>query len=113
MELACSTSSRASDHLGERGDLSGTSYPAANQQVERLVKCDVLAGMTGQVRHWRFHYNAHVRIFDERQASLVKSEHYRRTKTDPNATPRFAARADCPAFHVFAIEPSQAGTISQ
>jgi hypothetical protein len=67
MDIACSTSSRASDHLGERSDLSGTSYPAANQQVERLVKIDVLAKMTGQARHGGF--KTYARIFDEPQAS--------------------------------------------
>jgi hypothetical protein len=55
--------------VNEVRDLTGTSYPAANQLVERLVKIGVLAEMTGQVRHRRFQYNAYVRLFDEPQAS--------------------------------------------
>jgi Fic family protein len=50
-------------------DLTGTSYPAANQLVERLVKIGILAEMTGQARHRRFQYNTYVRLFDEPQAS--------------------------------------------
>ena len=55
--------------VNEVRDLTGTSYPAANQLVERLVKIGVLAEMTGQVRHRRFQYNAYVRLFDEPEVS--------------------------------------------
>jgi Fic family protein len=55
--------------VNEVRDLTGTSYPAANQLVERLVKIGVLAEMTGQVRHRRFQYKAYVRLFDEPEAS--------------------------------------------
>jgi hypothetical protein len=68
------------EHLHERPivsvnrvrDLTGTSYPAANQLVERLVKFGILAEMTRQVRHRRFQYNANVRLFDEPEASGAK-----------------------------------------
>jgi Fic family protein len=50
-------------------DLTGTSYAAANQLVERLAKIGILAEMTGQARHRRFQYDAYVRLFDEPDAS--------------------------------------------
>jgi len=50
-------------------DLTGTSYPAANQLVEQLVKIGILAEMTGQAPHRRFQYNTYVRLFDETEAS--------------------------------------------
>jgi len=50
-------------------DLTGTSYPAANQLVERLVKIGILAEMTGQARHRRFRYDSYVRLFDEPEVS--------------------------------------------
>jgi DNA-binding MarR family transcriptional regulator len=46
-------------------DLTGTTYPAANQLVDRLVKINVLSEITGQARHRRFRYDAYVRLFDE------------------------------------------------
>ena len=54
--------------VNEVRGLTGTSYPAANQLVERLVKIGVLAEMTGQARHRRFQYDAYVRLFDEPEA---------------------------------------------
>ena len=45
--------------------LTGTTYPAANHLVERLVKIEVLAEITGQARNRRFRYNAYIRLFDE------------------------------------------------
>jgi Fic family protein len=50
-------------------DLTGTTYPAANQLVERLVKIGVLAEITGQARNRRFRYDAYVRLFDEPDAN--------------------------------------------
>jgi Fic family protein len=54
--------------VNEVRNLTGTSYPAANQLVERLVKIGVLREMTGQMRHRRLQYNAYVWLFDEPQA---------------------------------------------
>jgi hypothetical protein len=54
---------------GARSDIPGTSSPAANPLAERLVKIGVLAGTTYQLRHWRFQYNAYVRLFEEPEAS--------------------------------------------
>jgi Fic family protein len=46
-------------------DLTGTTYPAANQLVERLVKIGILTEITGQVRNRLFRYDAYVGLFDE------------------------------------------------
>jgi len=46
-------------------ELTGTSYAAANQLVERLVSIGVLHEMTGQSRNRRFRYDAYIRLFDE------------------------------------------------
>ena len=45
--------------------LIGTTFPGANQIVQRLVDLKVLSEITGQVRHRRFRYDAYVRLFDE------------------------------------------------
>jgi len=45
--------------------LTGTTYTAANQLVERLVQAGILAEITGQARNRRFRYDAYVRLFDE------------------------------------------------
>lgn len=45
--------------------LIGTSYPAANDLVTRLVKADILQEITGQVRNRRFIYREYVDIFME------------------------------------------------
>ena len=46
-------------------ELTGTSYAAANQLVERLVTIGVLREMTGQSRNRRFRYDAYISLFDE------------------------------------------------
>jgi len=51
--------------VNEVRDLTGTTYPAANQLVERLVKIGMLTEITGQARNRRFRYDAYVRLFDE------------------------------------------------
>jgi Fic family protein len=48
--------------------LTGTTYPAANQLVERMVKIGILTEMTGQARNRRFRYDAYVGLFDEPDA---------------------------------------------
>src|SRR3954454_24797306 len=45
--------------------LTGTTFPAANQLVQRLVDLGILGEFTGQVRHRRFRYDAYVKLFDE------------------------------------------------
>jgi Fic family protein len=64
---------RVLEHLFERPitsvkevrSLTGTTYTAANQLVERLVKVGILAEITGQIRNRRFRYDGYVRLFDE------------------------------------------------
>ena len=55
--------------MNEVRDLTGTTYPAANQLVERLVKIGILSEITGQARNRRFRYDAYVRLFDEPDAN--------------------------------------------
>jgi Fic family protein len=45
--------------------LIGTTYPAANQLVQRLTDVGIISEITGQARHRRFRYDAYVRLFDE------------------------------------------------
>jgi Fic family protein len=45
-------------------ELTGSSYPAANQLVHRLVEAGVLVEVTGQARNRRFRYDAYVQLFD-------------------------------------------------
>jgi Fic family protein len=45
--------------------LTGTTYPAANQLVERLADIGVVAEVTGHVRNRRFRYDPYVRLFAE------------------------------------------------
>jgi len=64
---------RVLEHLYERPIISveqvrtitGTTYPAANQLVHKLVKHGILSESTGQKRHRRFRYDAYIRLFDE------------------------------------------------
>jgi Fic family protein len=63
---------RVLEHLYERPivsvadvqELTGTTYPAANTLVERLVEHGIVAEMTGRRRHRRFRYDAYVRLFE-------------------------------------------------
>jgi Fic family protein len=45
--------------------LTGTTYPAANQLVERLTEAGILAEVTGHARNRRFRYDPYVRLFAE------------------------------------------------
>jgi Fic family protein len=55
--------------VNEVRGLTGTTYPAANQLVERLVSTGILTEITGQARNRRFRYDAYVRLFDEPDGS--------------------------------------------
>jgi Fic family protein len=46
-------------------ELIGTTFPAANQIVHRLVGLGILREITGQARHRRFRYEPYVRLFDQ------------------------------------------------
>ncbi|HET7882819.1 MAG TPA: Fic family protein, partial [Acetobacteraceae bacterium] len=51
-------------------ELTGTTYPAANQLVERLTDNSILSEITGQVRNRRFRYDPYIRLFaDEPDAN--------------------------------------------
>jgi Fic family protein len=45
--------------------LTRTTYPAANQLVQRFVERGILTEITGQARHRQFRYDAYVRLFDD------------------------------------------------
>jgi Fic family protein len=45
--------------------LTGTTYPAANQLVERLTEIGIVAEVTGHARNRRFRYDPYVRLFAE------------------------------------------------
>jgi Fic family protein len=51
--------------VSEVRKLVGTSYPAANQLVERLAEIGVLAEVTGHARNRRFRYDPYVRLFGD------------------------------------------------
>jgi Fic family protein len=57
--------------VNEVRDLTGTTFPAANSLVERLVKIGILTEVTGQTRNRRFRYDAYVRLFDEPDADAA------------------------------------------
>lgn len=46
-------------------ELIGTTYPAANELVARLVAIGILHEMTGQVRHRRFSYQSYIQLFQD------------------------------------------------
>jgi Fic family protein len=54
--------------VNEVRDLIGTTYPAANQLVERLTELDILAEITGQARNRRFRYDPYIALFAEERA---------------------------------------------
>ena len=51
--------------VNEIRDLIGTTYPAANQLVARLVDQGILLELTGRRRHRRFRYERYIRLFAE------------------------------------------------
>lgn len=46
-------------------DVTGATFPAANELVKRLVNAAILTEITGQARHRRFRYAPYIRIFTE------------------------------------------------
>jgi Fic family protein len=61
--------------------LIGTTYPAANQLVERLVDLGVLAEITGQARNRRFRYDPYIALFAEERALV--SRRFMRSRNRP------------------------------
>jgi DNA-binding MarR family transcriptional regulator len=46
-------------------DLIGTTYPAANKLVTRMVNCGVLHEFTGRARNRRFIYQSYIELFHD------------------------------------------------
>jgi Fic family protein len=54
--------------VNEVRELTGTTYPAANQLVDRFARLGIVAEITGQVRNRRFQYAPYIRLFDDERA---------------------------------------------
>ncbi len=54
--------------VNEVQNLIGTSYPAANELVARLVENGILQEVTGHKRHRRFMYQSYIRLFHDNDA---------------------------------------------
>lgn len=52
-------------------DMTGTTYAAANQLVERLVRLGILFEVTGYARNRLFQYSPYIRLFDGERADGV------------------------------------------
>lgn len=64
--------------VNELCELTGTTYPATNQMVDRLVSIGILVEMTGRVRNRRFRYEPYVDLFSdatESGAANADTEH--------------------------------------
>lgn len=51
--------------VNEIKDLTGTTYPAANDLVSRMAGLGVIEEMTGQARNRRFRYTPYIRLFHD------------------------------------------------
>lgn len=77
---AASNGHRVLEHLYERPiisvgdvqDLTGTTYTAANNLVNRLTSCDILHEFTGQARNRRFIYGSYIALFHESNSNGEK-----------------------------------------
>ena len=57
--------------VNEIKTLTGTSYPAANQLVQRLAEQGVVREMTGHARHRRFRFDDYVALFADEPSEAV------------------------------------------
>ena len=81
---AAASGLRVLEHLYERPivsvtqirELTGTTFPAANELASRLEDLGILVEFTGQRRHRRFRHDAYVRLFEDHPGS---SQHPRAT----------------------------------
>lgn len=48
-------------------ELTGTTYPAANDLVARMVNADILREFTGQARNRKFIYQSYIQLFHENE----------------------------------------------
>lgn len=51
-------------------ELIGTTYPAANDLVARMVDCGILRELTGQVRNRRFIYQSYINLFHDAEMDV-------------------------------------------
>jgi len=60
--------------------LTGTTFPAANQLISRLVKLGIVSEITGQKRHRRFRYEPYIQLFSETGPEAVTPSTAKKTK---------------------------------
>jgi len=60
--------------VNEVRDLIGTTYPAANQLVERLERAGIVAEITGRARNRLFRYAPYIALFDEDRRETRKAD---------------------------------------
>jgi Fic family protein len=58
--------------VNEVRDLIGTTYPAANQLVDRLARLGIVAEITGQARNRRFQYASYIQLFNDERAEETR-----------------------------------------
>ena len=51
-------------------NLIGTSYPAANALVARMVEMGILREFTGQARNRRFMYQSYIQLFQDTELEV-------------------------------------------
>jgi Fic family protein len=51
--------------------VTGTSNPAANQLVQKLVEHGIVNEITGQKRNRRFRYESYIRLFEEPEPTVA------------------------------------------
>lgn len=57
--------------VNEVQDLTGTTYPAANDLVARMVDRDILREFTGQARNRRFSYQSYINLFHDTDSEVA------------------------------------------
>jgi Fic family protein len=58
--------------VNEVRDLIGTTYPAANQLVERMAQLEIMVEVTGQARNRLFQYTPYIHLFNDERSEPVK-----------------------------------------
>ncbi|NKB72140.1 MAG: Fic family protein [Candidatus Latescibacteria bacterium] len=56
--------------VNEVQELTGTTYPAANKLVSRMVEYGILSEFTGQARNRKFIYHSYIDLFREGEAEI-------------------------------------------
>jgi hypothetical protein len=84
--------------VNEVSDITGTTYAAANQLVERLVNIGVLSEITGQARNRRFRYDAYMQLFDEAERGERRHDRWPEAVSGDEGFRRAVARASARAL---------------